>query len=160
MNEAAFTRRGDTYFAVQDYEAALSSYTSALDVDRDYYDALVGSGRANYEIGNYDNARTLLERALAQNNGEVVAIRWLGATYNTYEQIVLYRQALQILTDAITIDPNHADAYFERGRSRFFLSDYDLAINDYTRALQFKLEQSQAQIAELGGCGMEQTGTS
>lgn len=135
---AAFSRRGDVYFAMRDYEAALDSYNSALDVNENYYDARVGRGRAYHQLGDYEAAKLELEAAIATNPGDVNALTWLGATYNGFEQLGMYQLAYETLTDALRRDPTYADAYFERGRNQHFTGNYELALNDFTTALQYR----------------------
>jgi tetratricopeptide (TPR) repeat protein len=47
-----------------------------------------------------------------------------------------YRKAINDFTKAIKLNPNYADAYFERGECMYSMSKKREAIDDYTKAIQ------------------------
>ncbi|MFM9161191.1 MAG: tetratricopeptide repeat protein, partial [Dolichospermum sp.] len=47
-----------------------------------------------------------------------------------------YKVAIAEYTQAIKIDPNYAEAYYNRGKSREKLGDYEGAIVDYTQVIK------------------------
>jgi len=56
--------RGETYTALENYEAAQRDYQAAVDRFANYDEAYAGLGYAQYKIGNFDEAQQALNRAL------------------------------------------------------------------------------------------------
>lgn len=55
-----------------------------------------------------------------------------------------YRGAIAIFTELILINPNYADAYFNRGIARARLEDYQGAIADHTQAITLNEQLAEA----------------
>jgi len=64
-----------------------------------------------------------------------------GIIYNTARKLDL---ALADFASALAIDPNIAEAYLNRGNSKFFQGKLNEAIADFTRALELKLDRKSA----------------
>ena len=47
-------------------------------------------------------------------------------------------------TEAIRIDPDDADAYYNRGEAYFYLEEYDKSISDCTEAIRIKPDYAEA----------------
>ncbi|HEV2423549.1 MAG TPA: tetratricopeptide repeat protein [Terriglobia bacterium] len=65
-----YTRVGQLFMEVGDYQRASSEFEAALKLDRNAGEAtLVGAGKAEFYLGNYEAARRHLERALRESPG-------------------------------------------------------------------------------------------
>ncbi|GHV51225.1 hypothetical protein AGMMS49579_06140 [Spirochaetia bacterium] len=60
-------------------------------------------------------------------------LRERGSAYYTQKN---YDQAIADYTQAIRLDPNNENAYYDRGRAYAAKSDYDRAISDYNQAIR------------------------
>ena len=49
-----------------------------------------------------------------------------------------YRQAVEVLTQAIELEPDDADIYINRGAAYAALAEYELAIADYDQAIELE----------------------
>lgn len=56
----------------------------------------------------------------------------------------LYGDAVELFSNAISLDPVYQPAYFQRGTAYLRLGEYDLAIEDLTTAIVLKPDDSQA----------------
>ncbi len=70
-----------------------------------------------------DRASTLVNRGIIYNNAHKV------------------ESALADFAAALAIDPNIAEAYLNRGNSKFFQGKLDAAIADFTRAIDLKIDR-------------------
>lgn len=69
------------------------------------------------------------------------------STNKTHDGIFLannknYKEAIKKFTEAIKLNPNNADAYFQRGKAYYDLKNYKKAISDYTRAIELEPNKS------------------
>ena len=93
------------------------------------------------------------------NNEDVIKARYLISSES-------YNEAINILNDAISKDPENIEAFYERGRANFFLKDYSQVIMDmnetitlnithpgayFTRALAYK-KNRQYELAYIDDC--------
>jgi antitoxin component YwqK of YwqJK toxin-antitoxin module/Flp pilus assembly protein TadD len=56
------------------------------------------------------------------------------------------RDSIADYTKAIELDPNDAEAYFNRGDSKYLLEDYSEAIADYTKAIEIDPNNVEAEV--------------
>jgi tetratricopeptide (TPR) repeat protein len=61
----------------------------------------------------------------------------------SFERISLYRDAIRDFEKVISIDPKNANAYFNRGCCYDSIGEIDLAISDYSIALELDLKTGQ-----------------
>ena len=99
-------------------------------------------------IENFSKAKTYAQKALTidpqnKNAKELMAyVKEQECTTKMDKAINLfdskqYQQALTLLTEAISLDPKNADAYYYRAMVYDAQKKYAQAINDYKKALQF-----------------------
>ncbi|MEO0934241.1 MAG: tetratricopeptide repeat protein, partial [Cyanobacteria bacterium J06641_2] len=58
-----------------------------------------------------------------------------------------YPNAIPDFTQAIEINPNYLDAYYNRGCCYFYIQDYQAAINDFSFSIQINPQYLQAYSA-------------
>jgi tetratricopeptide (TPR) repeat protein len=61
--------------------------------------------------------------------------KWLVNQGNAKAELEEYEAAIEDYTEAIELDPQNVDAYFNRGVTRADLGRYEAAIEDYSRAI-------------------------
>ena len=94
-NKVIMTRLADSYRNLGDLEDAESYYTSALDIDYDYY-AVLGLSYIYKERKNFTKAITLLKDAFARDPANKRSLYELALCYN---EAGSYNEALEILQE-------------------------------------------------------------
>lgn len=90
-------------------------------------------GNSLFSGGLYARAALKYEEALETNPKHLPAIRGLA---NSYVQTRNLDKALEAIERAIKLDPNFGGNYAIRGIIHDHLGDYNLAIQDYERAIE------------------------
>jgi tetratricopeptide (TPR) repeat protein len=162
-NAEVYYKRGMVRYHLGDYEGAIADYTQVIQINLNHTKAYNQRGLANYQLGDYQAAIDDYTQALRINPHVAVTYRnradarsHLGDHQGAIED---YTQAIKInphyaitdknssisryllveqqkFTQAIKIDPHDAVAYYNRGKTRADLGDYDGTIADYTQALK------------------------
>ncbi|MFM6045103.1 MAG: tetratricopeptide repeat protein [Dolichospermum sp.] len=161
----AYRGRGTAYFVLNDYQKAIFDYTQAIKIDPNYADAYTGRGSAYVLLKNYQKAMNDLNQAIKINPNDGLAYLYRsyaraglgdiqGFTEDSNKGTIImrktthnssggtnfllgrYKVAIAEYTQAIKIDPNYAEAYYNRGKSREKLGDYEGAIVDYTQVIK------------------------
>ncbi len=89
------------------------------------------------ENGAIDNTKLFSreDHAIRDDKSYSADARTYYSRGNTYFDNKNYDQAISYYTQAINIDPHHADAYFNRGLIHKIKNNYDQAISDFTQAI-------------------------
>jgi len=122
------------YYTKGQFDSALRALNRTISAKSDFAEAFNNSGSVKYMLQDYIGALIDFNTALK-----------LKSSAKTYFGRGLVRIALDSLKEAISdfdetiiLEPNYAEAYYYRGGANFLLAEYQLAINDYTRAITLK----------------------
>ena len=140
-------------FAVQ-MSGTLEDPSESLPVFLELGQAYLDTERFNDAMAAY---RTAMRLPKQSRNAEIVfklglattefALNQKYATSQTRQETLL--QGLDYFDKAIRIDPNYAEALYERGNTHLMLGDADKAIDDLSQAVELDPENTDA-IAQLG----------
>ncbi len=122
--------RGNTYMILFKYWNARKDFEKALEIDDEYYPAMVNIAYLIYQIkeeNEYDLAYKYLDRALS------IAI--IPFAYSV-KGLIHYlkgenKEALDSLNKAVVLGPTMSNSYFLRGYYYAEIADYDSALKDY-----------------------------
>lgn len=150
----------------QDVEAmllALEDLDAALELDAQYYDALVERARMRVELAHLSRDADLLVEGIADctaalelqgDSAELLCFRGVAKEYlgELKDEPVVLEQAVLDLSRGLELDPNDGQAYFQRGYilgELYERYDYDMkfldgSVEDFRRACELGLEE---------GCG-------
>lgn len=155
---------------MDDYQKAILDYTQAIKINPNYADAYRERGSAYVLLKNYQKAMNDLNQAIKINPNDGLAYLYrsqaraalgdiqgsiddgnksinntLKTTHNSSGKTNFWMGRHEIAiaeyTQAIKIDPSYAEAYYNRGKSRYKLGDKQGAMSDYNQAANFFLEQ-------------------
>ncbi len=92
---------------LHDYQRAIVSYDCALQIKPDFADALIGRGKALYELGRYDEALNDLDQAIQMNPKIFAAWVLKGRTLKTLQR---YPEATFAFRQALRLQPDNTEA--------------------------------------------------
>ena len=139
----AYLLVGDVYYSSGEYDAATIAFRRALEKEPNNVYALYGLGRTQLKMHQFTAAIENLKRAIAIDGGyaplyvalaQAYTDRYLYAEDKTAAEKFL-DQALLILDDARTIDPNYYAIYNQRGLIYQYKGELDKAETAFKQAL-------------------------
>ncbi|MDE5932986.1 MAG: tetratricopeptide repeat protein, partial [Lachnospiraceae bacterium] len=117
-----YRRQGNRYRDLKQYEKAVESYSSAIDMQSNNAQFYNDRGYAYWILGKYDEAIADYNRAIELNPEFVEAYSNRGVVY---ENLGEYDEALADCNKAIELNPEFANAYINRGFVYGHLGEYD-----------------------------------
>lgn len=111
-------------FHLGEHEPAISDYSEAIDRNSDYVEAYYQRGLARFHLGRHESA--------ISDYDEV----HLNPYYALKQYLERYESAIDDYNSVIRINPNYAEAYYQRGLAKYYLDDYESAISDYDEAIR------------------------
>ena len=131
--EIAYYHRGNFYFDMGDYKAAINDYNKAIEINPDKYaDAYLNRGNAYYQLGNY-------QQAIVDYNSAIAIKPEYAKPYNNRGSAFLslgdYQLALNDFNKSLELDPENADAYDNRGSLYGRTGKYQQAIDDFAKLI-------------------------
>jgi tetratricopeptide (TPR) repeat protein len=134
-----FVKQGTLLMSRNKIDAAIQSYTRAIELSPNYAEAYVGRGMARRAKGDLAAAIEDYEKAGAIQPKSIEGNRFVAQAYNNRGYIKLTAldvdDAIQDFTLAIKIDPNEPDHYYRRGLARLINEDLERALEDLNKAL-------------------------
>src|SRR5437867_2059300 len=112
-------------------QCAIERLEKSIQLAPDFYNAHLGLGQEYRKTGRLDAAEKELTRAFELNPREVTPLIQLGEINLDNNN---FKQAAEVLSQAIRIEPGSAIAYYALGRARYKLSEYAEAEQAFTRA--------------------------
>jgi tetratricopeptide (TPR) repeat protein len=113
-DQTVYFERGLAYQMMGNHELAIRDFTSAIDIDNKYAEALLSIGESQLGIKDVYAAKSSFEKARSTDDGSRVADidAGLGRCYHMQQE---YENALELFEDAIKEDPDNVS--FRRARS-------------------------------------------
>jgi tetratricopeptide (TPR) repeat protein len=120
-------------------DAAIETYTKAIESKPDYAEAYVKRGLARRAKGDLAGSIEDYEKASsidpkATRNNRFVAESYSNRGYNKLDEMDV-DGAISDFTRAADISPSEADHYYKRGHARLIKEDFDGAVEDFDKAL-------------------------
>ena len=130
----AYVGIGDALRELEDYQGAINNYRQALDINPKLSRALYGRGVCWREQGDLNAAITDFDDAnqLDRKDPEIAAD--LGDLLVTALGDPI--RGKRLLDTAITLDPDNAEAYRNRGTAHAMLRDFDESIKDLEKSIE------------------------
>lgn len=156
----AYYSRGDAYYNLGNYGAAILDFSKDIELNPQDADAYCSRGDAYSDLGNYSTAILDFNKAIDLNPQNADANGNRGVAYaklgkvdafirdykkasayygrgNAYRLLGNYDTAIQDYNRAIELNPQYADAYFNRGLVYYYrLVKYDMAVQDFNNFLR------------------------
>ncbi|MCS7010274.1 MAG: tetratricopeptide repeat protein [Anaerolineales bacterium] len=124
-------------------EQALQSALRANQLDMTLVPGYLTLAKAYIATGQIEQASAVLQTYTIYEPNDVSAFLLVGTAYNSAGKS---EQALQVLTRYLEAYPRNAEAYYQRGLARLNLQNYNLAEQDFQKALRYDPNDFDAQI--------------
>lgn len=125
---------GVIYSQNEQHIKAIDAYDMVLAIQDDFYPAIVQKADSFSALGKLAEAIQWYETALEFTPKDKDVMQQLAGSYADNEQ---YGKAITLFTKLIAKHPYNYQAYFGRGICLDALEQFEEAINDYNRALEF-----------------------
>ena len=129
----AYTLSGHEYSANDDFEKAMACYRSAIRIDERHYNAWYGLGNIYYRQEKYDFSEHHLRKALGINPCSSPLYCYLGMALHANQKTM---QALEMLSNAITIDPKNPLARFQKAQVLLSTDQNELALAELKQLVE------------------------
>ena len=125
------------YYSQRNFTAMIEPLESVMDIDPNYYGALNMMGKSYERQGKTDEAIAAYKKSIEINNtnGNFLAYFNLGVAYFSKKD---YAGAKAEFNNALSRNPDHANAYLYLGRTYFESKDYTNALNALTKSIELK----------------------
>ena len=155
-NALAYISRGTAYDKKGDYDNAIKDYDKAIKLNSEDAEAYLLRGDAYLGKADYDSAIADYDKAIKLNPEEETAYEGKAYAYRkkgdnaqaeaTKAELlnIMEDQELTSLDGAIRVSPENAEAYYNRGLFYDARGDFDLAIADYSKAIQLAPQGTRA----------------
>jgi predicted Zn-dependent protease len=120
-------------------DLALASFSRAIELYPDYYQALAARGDSNLAKLQIAQAAADFDRALKSNPNYAVALRGAGYCKLVKGELPL---AVQLFQKGVAADPDNARTYMLLGMAHFEMNARDDAVKNLLRALEIDAVQS------------------
>lgn len=132
-------RKGTALMSMNKIDAAIESYTRAIELSPNYAEAYVQRGLAKRARGDLAGSIEDYEKAASIDSKSIIGNRFVAQAYSNRGFIKLNAldvdSAIEDFTKAININPNEDGHYYRRGYARLIKEDLVEALNDLNKAL-------------------------
>ena len=139
-----YYNRGNEYYHLKEYEAAIKDYNQAIALDPKNAKMYFNRGVVQYEVKNYEAAIKDYNQAITLDPKNARMYLNRGAVY--YE-INNYKEAIRDYNQVVYLDEKYKQIYRNRGAVHYEMSNYEAAIKDYSQAIIF--EPTNAEMYKL-----------
>jgi len=131
----AYSYRGSALMQLFRYEEALLDYDKVLDI-QPTSNAYYNKGNALYKLGNFYDSVFSLEKSLSISPFNTNAITLLGILYQSLGQPI---KALTYYNKALNINPNAADAHYNKGLLNLKYENFKDGWDGYSWRLKWEI---------------------
>jgi len=137
---SAYYNRGKEHEGREEFNDAITDYTSAIEIRPNFFESFRNRGVAYYRIGEYDKAIADETKAIDLKPDDATAHYDRGTVYLANQD---YSKAIADFDKAIKQNPNFLEAYANRGNAYAEKGEHDNAIADYDKAIALKPDDTQ-----------------
>nr|CAG4712674.1 unnamed protein product [Naegleria fowleri] len=148
-----YINRGSLYHNMKQYDLAIQDFNKAIEIDPNDFEMHFNRGLIYETIGQLENALDEYSCAIELNPEDIPSLYRRGSIYLKYQerkQQQLLDQAVQDFTTIILLDEKDAKSYHARGLCYLELSEYELAIEDFTTCMKLDPSLESKTVLERG----------
>lgn len=138
---SALVKKGTLLMSRNKVDAAIETYTRAIELSPSYAEAYINRGMARRAKGDLAGSIEDYEKAASINPKSIQGNRFVAQAYSNRGHIKLNAldvdNAIKDFTIAIKIDPDAEEHYYRRGIARLVNEELVQALEDLNKALSF-----------------------
>jgi len=128
---------GINYYNEGKFETAIGHFTNAIDLSPKIPSLYLVLGNSYLAYDRYDDAIATYDRGLAvAEQSEMIYAKLIANRGHANEDLGRHQNAMDDLSLAIRLIPNHSGTYISRGVVKYRMKDFQGAIDDYTAAIE------------------------
>jgi tetratricopeptide (TPR) repeat protein len=147
QNALDFARMARAKMDMGDYKGAIDDFSSVIRLQPEFetlYKAHFGRGYAKFQSGDYKGAKTDFDRAIRIYPNDPDVFFWRAYTkyrlrYSAASEIADYNRA-------ILLNPDYAEAYFNRGQAKIKNRQLSSGCIDLRKALELGFQDAENQV--------------
>ena len=141
----SYNNRGSAYKELKKNDLAISDFSKALQLNPNYYDAMVGRGELFRIAGQFDQAMTDLNKAIQARPGK----DW--SAYMSRAIVFCIKgdlgKAKADFDQAFALEKNSPELYCNRGNYYDMSGQFERALADYTKAMEINPKYENAYLS-------------
>lgn len=171
-----YYNRGNSKFAMQDFEGAKEDYSKALNLNKELFDAIYNLGLAKFYLEDYKGAISEFDKILKDFPRDAKSYNQKALAYmelNNYEEafknfalnillnpdsnayssrgfalltISYYKEAQTDFYKAIQLDRNNLPSYFYLGVAQLFLGEFASSATAFKESIKFDAQDFEAHL--------------
>lgn len=136
---------GISYYDERKFDTAISHFRNAIDLVPRIPSLYLALGNSYYANIRYSDAVATYERGMREaEQSEEIYVYLLANRGAAKDGLGHHQDAIDDLSRAITLNPDHAGPYISRGVAKYWMEDFQGAIDDYTDAINLRPDDADA----------------
>jgi len=140
-NAGELYKKANTFYELQRYEDALSSYQKAIEIQPEYAQAWNGQAKVLYELNSYQEALLAYDKAIQIEPDYQDSWSGRGFVLNKLQR---FQEAISSFDKALKLESEAPKVWYGKGEALSNLKRYDEAIKSYDKAIELEAEYEQA----------------
>ncbi|MBF2016777.1 MAG: tetratricopeptide repeat protein [Rivularia sp. T60_A2020_040] len=134
-------KKANTFYELQRYQDALSSYQKAIEIQPEYAQAWNGKAKVLYELSSYQEALLAYDKAIQIEPDYEDSWSGRGFVLNKLQR---FQEAISSFDKALKLESEAPEVWNGKGEALSNLKRYDEAIKSYDKAVEIQPEYEQA----------------
>ncbi|MEA5596095.1 tetratricopeptide repeat protein [Rivularia sp. UHCC 0363] len=140
-NAGDLYKKANTFYELQRYQDALTSYKKAIEIQPEYAKAWNGQAKTLYELKSYQEALSAYDKAIQiQPNYQE---SWSGRGF-ALNKLQRYQEAINSFDKALKLQSEAPEVWNAKGEALSNLKRYDEAIKSYDKSIELQPESEPA----------------
>ncbi|MEB3216647.1 MAG: tetratricopeptide repeat protein [Nostocales cyanobacterium 94392] len=140
-NAGELYKKANTFYELQRYQDALSSYQKAIEIQPEYAQAWNGQANVLYELNSYQEALLAYDKAIQIEPDYQESWSGRGFVLNKLQR---FQEAISSFDKALKLESEAPEVWNGKGEALSNLKRYEEAIKSYDKAVELQPEYEQA----------------
>lgn len=149
-DKISYYNRGEAKYYLTNYNGAIRDFDHVLNLDVQDHESYYFRGKAKFKSGDYRGAKEDFIRAtdLLHELKENGNLNWTHIQMsNEFKHLINinhYRSIINKYNQALDLNQEEIESYYQRGKARYYTKDYEGAMKDFDSVLILKSQHTDA----------------